>query len=72
MITVDVATITGLLVGGDWWNVNTVSVDFLEYTAGPATHRWAHGLYVRATIQGGPHNGDKLTIPLARIDGVRT
>lgn len=72
MISVDVATINGLLVSGTWWNVNTVSVDFLEFTAVSPPGRWAHGLYVHATVQGGPQNGNKLTIPLDRVDGVRT
>jgi hypothetical protein len=69
MIPVDVADVSAVLVGGDWTNVHSVVVAYAEFTAGPST--WAAGLYLAATIQGGPHNGDRIVTPLRDVGALR-
>lgn len=70
MIVVTSADVQALLIAGTWWNVSGVAVDFAEYVTAPGT-RHARGLHVTATIDGGPHNGDVLVLPIGRVDAVR-
>jgi hypothetical protein len=69
VIAIDVADVSAVLVSGDWTNVQDVVVEFAEFTAGTST--WATGLYLAATIQGGPHNGDRVVVPLRSVDALR-
>jgi endonuclease/exonuclease/phosphatase (EEP) superfamily protein YafD len=69
MITVDAAKIAAVLVGGEWFTVTAVSIDQAEYAA-PA-QRYARGLHLRATLQQGPHSGDRLVAPLFRVEAIR-
>jgi hypothetical protein len=69
-ITVDVADVQEILVDGEWIRVVNVVVDFAEYVT-QAGNRFARGLHLEATIQGGPHNGDVIVLPVVRVTAVR-
>jgi len=60
-----------VLVGGEWLAVTGVTVDFAEYVA-PDSRRYARGPHLNATLgPGGPHNGQRLVVPLTRVEAIR-
>lgn len=71
-IVVDSSQIVDMLIGTEWVGVlpGSVDVEFAEYQTGP-TQRFARGLHVRFTVQGGPHNGDTIILPLDDVTAVR-
>jgi hypothetical protein len=70
MIDVDAADIAALLLGGEWVNVHDVEVASASFTVGPTT-TYGVGAYVAATVQGGPHNGDRIVAPLDAVEALR-
>lgn len=71
-IIVDSSQIADVLIGTEWVGVlpGSLDVDFAEYQTGP-TQRFARGLHVSFTVQGGPHNGDTIVLPLGQVTAVR-
>lgn len=71
-IIVDSTQITEVLIAGAWFGVlpGSLDVDFAEYVTGP-TQRFARGLHVKFTVQGGPLNGDTIVLPLGQLTAVR-
>lgn len=65
--------ITGVLISGEWLNVHTVVITWAEFTrtTPTTTHTWAVGLYLAATVSGGPHSGRRIVAPLRSIDAFR-
>jgi hypothetical protein len=71
VITVNESQVRAVLIGGQWWNVTAVTVDWAEYES-PGPHRFGRGLHLQATLgPGGPNAGDRLVAPLSRVEAVR-
>jgi hypothetical protein len=69
-IIFDAADVRALLVGGAWITVRDVRVEFAEYRSGTDLH-YATGLHIEATIRTGSNSGDRIVVPVDRVDAVR-